>query len=233
MNAVISWLATLLYPDRCCVCGKIIPWRRHMCNQCQEEAPFVLPPVCVHCGRGENRCSCGGRERSFARCVMPFYYENTMHTGIFSLKDGGYRPYVEGMSREMAEVIRREYGGIAFDFITAVPLYYEDERLRGFNPAALLAMELAQRMELPYIGALRKRERTTPQKELTASLRSGNLLGVFDVTAEVTGKTVLLVDDVITTGATLDECAKMLKLYGAKEVYAVTAAGAVLQKEEK
>jgi predicted amidophosphoribosyltransferase len=74
---------------------------------------------------------------------------------------------------------------------------------------------------------------TAPQKELKAVERSGNLLGVFDVCGEVSGKTILLVDDVITTGTTLDECAKMLKIFGAEEVYAVTAAAACLSNDEE
>ena len=97
----------------------------------------------------------------------------------------------------------------------------------------MLVAVLSKRLALPYEPVLTKLTHTQPQKELTALRRRGNLLGVFDVCSDVSGKTILLVDDVITTGATLDECAKMLKIFGAAEVYGVTAAAAVLSKDEE
>ena len=153
--------------------------------------------------------------------------------GIRALKNADYSVTVDAFTAEMAEVIRREYGGITFDAVTSVPLHPTDYRRRGFDQAARLARRLAEQLELPYLPLLRKLYRTRPQKELPSVQRSGNLLGVFDVTQPMEGKRILLVDDLITTGATLDECAKMLKLYGAAEVYAVTAAAAVLQKGEQ
>ncbi len=232
MNAAVSFLINLLYPDRCYVCGEVIPWRSGLCPSCRENALYVLPPVCDHCGRGEEYCTCEKRARAFTRCVMPFYYDGPLRRGIPAFKKTGGRPYVEGLSREMAEVIRREYGGVRFDFVTAVPLYPADERRRGHNPAALLARSLARQLLLPWRSVLIKITPTLPQKELPAARRAGNLLGVFEVAGDVAGKTVLLVDDVITTGSTLEECAKMLQLYGAAEVYAVTAACTVLKKSE-
>jgi ComF family protein len=154
-------------------------------------------------------------------------------TGIYTLKSPGYRVTVDGFADEMVEMVRREYGGIAFDCVTAVPMHKRECRERGFNQAQRLAQAVALRLRLPYETLLTKITVTAPQKTLTAVERSGNLLGVFDVCGDVSGKTILLVDDVITTGATLNECAKMLKLFGAHEVYAVTAAAAVLPSGKK
>ena len=134
---------------------------------------------------------------------------------------------------QLLEVVRREYGGIPFDVVTAVPLHQQEHRERGFNQAEKLGQAVAKRLHLPYGVTLRKITVTAPQKELKAVQRTGNLLGVFDVCADISDKTVLLVDDVITTGATLDECAKMLKIFGAKEVYAVTAAATALSHGEE
>ena len=93
---------------------------------------------------------------------------------------------------------------------------------RGYNQSRLLAEELARRLELPLIEALSKRYETPPQKALDLRARSGNVLGVFDVIEpRVKGQTLLLVDDLVTTGATVNECAKMLKIYGARQVMAV------------
>lgn len=230
MKPWCDWLVNLLYPDRCYLCGRVIGWQTGLCPRCRQEAPYVLPPVCAVCGRGEDVCVCRQQKRAFARCVTPFYYDGVGKRGIGQLKNTGNRTCVNGLAAEMAEVIRRYYGGIAFDVIAAVPQYAARERRRGYNPAALLAKALSRRTGVPYAPVLRKLFDTPPQKELPANQRGGNVLGTFDVTRDVAGKTVLLVDDVITTGATLNECAKMLKIHGAAEVYAVTAAGAVLQK---
>ena len=230
----LSWIANLFFPRRCCLCGKVVEWHQTMCADCRLDAPFVLPPVCELCGRGEDYCACRKRHRNFDRCVMPFYYDGLGESGIDQLKNAADCTVADGLAAEMAEVMRREYGGIHFDCVMPVPQYKSDERKKGYNPAAMLAQVLSCRTGIPYVVGLRKLFHTTPQKELRAVARSGNLLGAFTVDEPqmANDKTVLLVDDTITTGSTLDECAKMLKIYGAREVYAVTAACSVY-KESK
>lgn len=224
-------LLNVLYPHRCFLCGEVLPPIQHLCGDCRLRAPYILPPVCPRCGRGEDVCICGGHTHAFERCVSPFYHTDTARDSILRLKKQYDTDTAAGFAAEMAEVIRREYGGIAFDLVTSVPLHKKDLRARGFDQAQGLAQALAERLGLPYASVLTKLTHTLPQKELSAIRRRGNLLGVFDVTAEVEGRTVLLVDDVITTGTTLNECAKMLKIFGAEEVYAVTAAAAGLKND--
>ena len=222
----------VFFPHHCFLCNEVIYPHQRLCASCVDKAPYVLPPVCERCGRGVGQCRCGKRRRTFERCISPFYHKDAAQNGIYTLKHQGYDVTVAGFADEMAEVVRREYGGIAFDFVTAVPMHKKDLLGRGFDQAEKLAKALAERLCLPYVTALMKITATAPQKELTAVERSGNLLGVFDVCAPVSGETVLLVDDVITTGTTLDECAKMLKIFGADEVYAVTAAAALSNDAE-
>lgn len=222
----------VFFPHHCYLCGEVLYPRQRLCADCLEKAPYIYPPVCERCGRSKEDCSCGKRRRTFERCVSPFYHKGVAAQGIYTLKSRGYHVTVAGFANEMAEAVRREYGGIPFDVVTSVPLHKRDHTERGFDQAAKLGQAVAQRLNLPYATVLKKITRTAPQKELKAVQRSGNLLGVFDVCGEVSGKTILLVDDVITTGATLDECAKMLKIFGADAVYAVTAAAAVLPNDE-
>ena len=222
----------VFFPHHCFLCNEVLYPHQRLCADCVQTAPYILPPICELCGRSGEDCRCGNHRRAFERCVSPFYHKGTAQTGIYTLKSRGYRVTVEGFAAEMAEVVRREYGGIPFELVTAVPLHKRERLERGFNQAEKLGQALSKRLNVPYATVLKKITLTAPQKSLKAVERSGNLLGVFDVCGDVSGKTILLVDDVITTGTTLDECAKMLKLFGAAEVYAVTAAAAVLSNEE-
>lgn len=233
MSRFADALKTYFFPHHCFLCNELLYPHQRMCRQCLDKAPYILPPVCERCGHGKDECHCGNHKRAFARSVSPFYHKGMARSGIYTLKDEGFDVTAEGFAAEMAEVVRREYGGIPFDLVTAVPLHKREMQERTFNQAEKLGRALACRMQLPYEAVLTKITMTEPQKELTAVERSGNLLGVFDVCGEVSGKTILLVDDVITTGATLDECAKMLKIFGAEEVYAVTAAAACLSNDEE
>ncbi len=234
IQVFIDHVLTAFFPNCCHLCDEVVSPGVYVCRRCRNKAPYIFPPICLQCGRGEDMCICAGHKRAFARCVSPYYHTGTARDGVLRLKDTGCIPYVRGFVREMAEVVRREYGGIGFHWVTSVPLHHSDIRRRGFNQAALLAKELAVALGVPYRPLLKKLYRTAPQKELTARQRSGNLLGAFDVVqpTALLGRTVLLVDDVITTGATLEECAKMLKIFGADEVYAVTAAAATLKNED-
>lgn len=233
MSGVTDAVKRIFFPHHCFLCNEVLYPHQRLCANCLQKAPYILPPVCERCGRSKDDCRCGKHRRHFERCVSPFYHKGVAQTGIYTLKDVGYRVTAEGFVAEMAEAVRREYGGIPFDLVTAVPLHKREQRERGFNQAEKLGQALARRLGLPYETMLRKITATAPQKELKAVERSGNLLGVFDVCGDVAGKTILLVDDVITTGATLDECAKMLKIFGAEEVYAATAAAAVLPSVEE
>ena len=232
MSRWLEAFKRVFFPHHCYFCGEVLYPHQRLCPICAEKAPYILPPICDRCGRSKDDCHCGKRRRHYERSVSPFYHRSVAQIGIYSLKSNGYDGTVSGFAAEMAESVRREYGGIPFDFVTAVPLHKRERRERGFNQAEKLGQALALRLDVPYVTALRKITLTAPQKTLKAVERSGNLLGVFDVCADVSDKTVLLVDDVTTTGTTLDECAKMLKIFGAKEVYAVTAAAAVLQSDE-
>ncbi len=229
MNHVLEWVETMLFPNRCCLCGKVITMGGHMCLNCTNDAPYVLPPICGCCGRGASVCTCKNRRRTFERCVMPFYYDKQVHTAIGILKNQGYISTVKGLAAEMAELLRREYGGIPFDYITPVPLHPTDLRRRGFNQSELLAQSLSDLTEIPLKILLEKIFTTPPQKELSSLRREANLFGAFNVLPQwnLNDKVILLVDDVITTGSTLNECAKMLKIAGAKEVYAITVAAAI------
>lgn len=232
IKKVVAVVGQMFFPHHCYLCNEIILPRQWLCSDCAAHAPVILPPVCDRCGRSVGDCTCGGHHRHYERCVSPYYHKGTVRKGILYLKEGNIAVTARGFAAAMAETVRREYGGIPFDGVVSVPMHKKELKKRGFDQTASLAKELASLLGVPYTPVLKKLTHTTPQKELSAVRRRGNLLGVFDVTGPVAGKTYLLVDDVTTTGSTLDECAKMLKICGAEEVYAVTGAAALLKKSE-
>ena len=219
---VRSTYAALL-PKRCAFCGALIlPWR-DSCVACSRQISVIKPPICPHCGEHKKNCKCGKRRQTFDKVAAPFYYELAARNGVLRLKHCDDPDAIDYFTDCMHEVVRREYGGESIDALTYVPMTRRARREREYNQGELLAKSLGKRLALPVWTTLVKLYETPPQKAMDYHARSGNVLGVFDVIeSAVRGKTLLLVDDVMTTGATLNECAKMLKLYGAKQVFAVT-----------
>ena len=165
--------------------------------------------------------------------AAPFYSDGAVYQGLLRLKRFDDPQAIAYFANQMAAVIRREFAEESPCVVTAVPMLTSERYDRGYNQSELLAKAVAKRLNLPYQPVLTKCYATKPQKSLSAWQRSGNVLGVYDVihTAEIANKCVLLIDDVLTTGATTDECAKMLKLYGASRVLCAAVAIRLPEKE--
>lgn len=218
-------IVALMWPERCIFCGEPISALTLCCDACRAEVTPIRPPICPQCGKSREDCACGGHRHRYDRVASPFYCSAAVHRGIVRLKRWDDPLAVGFFAEQMEAVVRREFRNETIDAVTFIPMTARDRRNRGYNQGELLARALAKRLSLPLVAALEKCYQTKSQKFLSAVERSGNVLGAFDVrrNVEVDGKTWLLVDDVITTGATVDECAKMLKLYGARRVLCVTA----------
>lgn len=222
-----------LYPKRCAICGKVIAPTLDMCKDCECTVARVLPPVCIMCGRGKQECLCKNFCFYYSGLVAPFYYEGTVRKCIHRFKFYGKTQNARMLGKAMADTVSREFAGKEFDLITCVPLTKKSLKNRGFNQSKLLASEVGKLLEKKCIHDLLVKMVDTPaQHTMNSSMRRGNLAGVFDVSDPqiIKNKTVLICDDVATTGSTINECSKMLLLSGAKEVYCVTAA--VTRKEK-
>lgn len=222
---ILRCLLAVFLPKRCIFCDRLIlPWRQS-CEACTRRLSFIRPPLCPYCGQHKTNCGCGKRRPTFDKVAAPFYYEAAARNGVLRLKRYDDPDAIAYFADCMHEVVCREYGSEPIDGLVYVPMTRRAEREREYNQGRLLAEALGKRLSLPVYTALAKIYETPPQKVLDLHARSGNVLGVFDVIGPaVRGKTLLLVDDVMTTGATLGECAKMLKIYGAKRVLSVTIA---------
>ena len=234
-----TFIRTLL-PRRCAYCGRVIARNRTMCFECEKNLPRVTGVVCRKCGREKEICTCKGAEKYFVSIAAPFYFEGNVRKGLHSFKFRKCRDNAEAYSVEMAQTIKQRFDGVDFDFITEIPMTHKSRKKRGYNQCAMLAKGISELTGVEYNpGFLVKLYDTQVQHGLSYYLRKGNLTGVFDVSDpdSVKDKTILLCDDVSTSGETFNECAKMLWLYGAKEVYcvacALTKAKKKINKERK
>jgi competence protein ComFC len=219
-------LLSLFYPARCPFCGGLINPDMLCCAVCENKLYAIEGETCKKCGREKPHCFCRGKRYEFSRCVSPFYYEGAAKNGILRLKFHGKRNAAGPLAAYLTKTVQREYSGVRFDFVTAVPLSGEQLKERGYNQAQEIALKLCANIGVKYSTLLLKPYDTKPQRECRASERWGNVFGAFQFSGEkIDGKTVLLVDDVTTTGATLNECAKMLRLTGgASSVYCAVEA---------
>ena len=218
------------FPRRCPLCGAVLMPNQRICAVCSDNVVYISPPVCRHCGRPLYSCTCYREEFSFERCVSPFVYTKSIRRGIHRLKFNRGVSSASFFASFTAATVRREYKNYAIDIIASVPMHSSDMHRRGYNQAALLANHIGELMQLPVSNnILAKPKKNNLQHSLPRSDRRENVRGVFRVARpdKVRGRTVLLCDDIITTGATLDECAAMLLEAGAARVLCVTAAAVV------
>ena len=219
-----------LFPRKCANCGRVIEHDRFYCPQCREKMPFIGEERCEKCGCDTAICTCRGKSTHYEAIAAPFYYEGGAKRAVLKLKR--YPIYAEVLAHEAVEVAKRYYASIPFDAVCAVPMADSRRKQSGFNHSARLAEEITQQLRVPYQELLQCLYAAQPQHRLGVNFRGGNVRGIYDIIDEnvLKDKTVLLVDDIKTSGATLGECALMLKLGGAKAVYALCIAIAAPQE---
>lgn len=215
----LAALLDLFYPERCAGCRSRAS--DVLCRGCAEGLPLLEPPLCSRCGLpaafDTPACSvCRGTELWFEGFRAPLRYEGVGREVVHALKYAGYSRLA---GRLGAPLIARVLPEGRFDAVVPVPLHRSRLRRRGYNQAALLARALAGRIGVPFSDKLKVVRRTRDQIELTATGRRENVRGAFGARGRVGGR-VLLVDDVLTTGATMSECARVLLEAGASGVYA-------------
>lgn len=204
----------LLYPPRCAFCHRIIEsGERLLCDKCEATLPFT-----------------GGNEQiqSFShieKCVSPLFYEGSVRDSLLRYKFDSVTAYSEIYAEFLAKSI--DENALFCDIITWAPLSRKRLRDRGYDQAELIAWALSKRMNISCEALLEKWRDTKPQSGIKdAKERRANAEGAYRIKSGTSceGKTILLVDDIVTTGSTLTECGKILREAGAKRIYAATVA---------
>ena len=236
-SEILSALGSLFYPPTCVVCGHNVGRSEYLCADCQRVAPRIVAPFCAKCSEPYQgaitqtfRCAnCEHRKLHFDCAVAVYRSRGLVRKLVHDFKYGTQRHLrypVAAWLRETLDDTRLR--GRHFDLIVPVPLHPARQRERGFNQAALLAELLADSMHVPARAVLERTRYTTTQTAYDRTERMENLAGAFRLrkNRDVRDFRVLLIDDVLTTGSTLSECARVLKAAGAISVHAATAARA-------
>lgn len=229
MRNIKDQMLNMLYPRRCPVCDGILRVQNSLiCPACRNVLRMVPVSRCMRCGRPVDAekefCrDCEKRRRSFTEGRGIFLYDSRMKSSMMKYKYHGRREYGRYYAAAMSFCAREDILRWKPDVIVPVPLHPSKERRRGFNQAAYLAERIGGCFHIPVApGILKKTGRTKSQKKLDAAARRRNLRDAFTVTEGVNGLRILLIDDVYTTGSTVEAAAEKLLEKGAAEVYFLT-----------
>lgn len=229
-------LLDLVYPRVCGSCeNSVADGDGHLCWDCGAALSYITHPYCSICGDPvEGRVdeefvcyACAEKRPYFERARSAVRYRGVAQGLLRRFKYHRHVWVSEDLARLLGVCVEAHYAAVVFDAVIPVPLYPVRRRERGFNQAEVLAEILARGMRKPVIRKNLLRIRPTPtQTHLTARERALNVRGAFKVRRPdaIRGARLLLVDDVMTTGATVNECARILKEAGAGEVFVVTVA---------
>ncbi len=238
-DAVVS----VVFPAPCRICSIVLDTasRVPVCDACLASFSHISPPWCTSCGRPVisqfaadspqflcRLCRAETYGFSFARSFA--YYDDPMVRAILLVKHDGVTPLASWFADRLAELAARDPKCFAADVVVPVPLHPARLRERGYNQAELIARPLARRLSLKLGPYLLARTKPRPEKlRLTQHERWASVRGAYETRAgvRVDNLHVLLVDDVMTTGATLDACSRALRKAGAARVTALTVARAI------
>ncbi len=213
MKKPYYWLMELLFPRKCILCRRLLRKEElDLCGNCRTEVPAY-----------PNKKRQPHFLDSFAAV---WYYEDSVRTSLLRYKFYGARSYASSYGRLLAMKIRQENLDET-DLLTWVPVSRKRKLRRGYDQVELIAKAVGRELELPCQPTLKKIHHNRPQSGIQdAAKRKANVLGVYRVVCpqRVAGKRVLLLDDILTTGATMSEAARVLKSSGAKEVHCAAVA---------
>ncbi len=229
-------ILSAFFPNTCIACGEIINEDEHLCEYCFEMLERVdLIKNCTRCGLPKKHCDCKKHVFYYNGCIAPFYNDTSAKDAMYKYKFAKRQKNAEFFAQHLALAVKTVYYDINFDAVTYVPLNYRKFLKRGFNQSEVLARQISEILDLNlYDNLLYCKKNKVSQHDLkNPKDRFKNVAGLYGCKHQVTGKNILLIDDIKTTGATLNECAKQLILSGADKVYCVTGLITYNRKDKK
>lgn len=230
---IIDFMLDVLYPKRCVACDKVllkIEKDKGFCKACQRKVRFVGPVFCMKCGapiKDDRKEFCGNCENNkhiFIQNKAIYRYEGDMRLAMYRFKYANRRCYAKVFAKHAVELYGDWIKRNKIEVIVPVPMYEPKKKRRGYNQAEVFAKALSEVTGIPMSTEIvRREEDTEAMKQLNAIKRKKNLLNAFSLTKNVVQfRKVLIVDDIYTTGTTMDEVAKMLKYGGMDELFGMS-----------
>lgn len=237
----ISWAVECLYPPCCPLCDKVLKKEERnlgICRRCQYRLVYITNNYCMKCGKPisseivEFCKDCKKHAHAYVQARSLLSYQGRTRESLYRLKYKNRREYAQFFSKEICQVLGPWIRQCNVEWIIPIPMFPGKERKRGYNQAQILAANIGRKMEISLLeDGLVKLQETKQQKDLTARERQKNLEAAFGIgfSAEkagekLVGKRILLIDDIYTTGATVDAAAKVLLREGVAAVYVLTVA---------
>lgn len=214
-----------IYPNKCISCGEIIDEEKSLCDYCEKNIERNnFDDFCLICGFEKKDCVCKLNIFHFDNLVTVFKNEGIAQRAYYKYKFNKQKHYSNFFANEMINAVNKMYSDIKFDYLCSVPSGRNFFNNNHFNHCEYIAKIMSKELNIPYLkDILFCKKAGKLQHKSTIKQRLTNVDGKYDFAYRIDGAKVLLIDDIRTTGATLDECAKMLLYAGAQSVFCVTA----------
>ncbi len=230
---MVNKILRTVFPKVCSGCGKVISEDEFLCDYCFsfiENTDFGK--LCTKCGNYKSKCVCKTRTFHYGGVTAPFLNSGIAKKAMYSFKFRHNEAIAQYFSEQMVLAVKQSFYDVKFDAVCYVPIEKLKFLKRGYNQSQVLAEKIAAVLEIPFydnVFGFRKHKNT--QHKSYGKERFKNIKDVYFVKKPLLNKTVLLVDDIKTTGATLSECARILMLSNSNNVYCVT--GLITERKEK
>lgn len=224
----ISNIIGLIYPRRCPVCDKILRYGYgKICISCRSKLMYIREPRCKKCGKQMNQyeqeycLDCKKHIHMFQSGVSLLMHTKEVRNSVYAIKYKGRREYIDFYTDEIVRLYKDEIQSWEAEVLIPVPLYWKKKLRRGYNQAEQIAKSLSAKLGISVDkDILRRIKNTRPQKELNDIQRKTNLKNAFSVREDKnTFKKIIIVDDIYTTGSTIDACALALNRHNDKEIF--------------
>jgi ComF family protein len=227
INHILYEILTILFPPRCPFCDEVLYPGQKICKACEGKIRLAEEPVCARCGKplqNERReyCSdCSKRRHFYTQGKAVYYYEGVVKQSLYRFKYHNRREYAHYYAQSAVQLHGDWIARKGIEAIIPVPMYEPKRRRRGYNQAEVFARALGSELGLSVDTKLIRRVKNTiPQKELNDRERQANLKNAFQLEADIVEYSqILLVDDIYTTGSTIDAVAEVLHTAGIQNIY--------------
>ncbi len=231
---LLTEIIDVIFPRKCISCGEIINTDKSFCPECAKQIKYINPQKrCIRCGLEKSQCMCSGNVYRFEGVVSVFEHNGAPRQAILNFKGAGKIDYSDFFVSEMVKAFKSELSHIKFDALFAVPPEPGFRKNRKFDHTDILARRFSKITGIPYItGVLKAHRVTKSQHKSNREERKKNALKKYYFKKKIQASVVLLLDDVKTTGSSLDACARQLLFAGADRVFCITAL-ATVRKNDK